>query len=68
MSTTHYATGPYKIQWDEQVINLALSSTNQHKYRDYGFDASLCSSVYGGADTNQPKSLRALCLIRAYQA
>ena len=34
----------------------------------WSFDASRNSAVYGASDTNQPKSMRSLCLIRAYQA
>lgn len=32
------------------------------------FDLSRSSTLFGASDTVQPKSLRALCLIRAYQA
>ena len=32
------------------------------------FDLSRSSPLFGASDTVQPKSLRALCLIRAYQA
>ena len=32
------------------------------------FTASNGNSLFGASDTNQPKSIRSLCLIRAYQA
>lgn len=31
------------------------------------FDASRNSALYGASETNQPKSVRSLCLIRAYE-
>lgn len=53
-------TGPRKYDRDmyESHTDGALAWT---------FDASRNSAVYGASGTNQPKSLRSLCLIRAYE-
>ena len=37
-----------------------------YEQRQLVLDASLSSGIYGASTTNQPKSLRSLCLIRAY--
>lgn len=54
-------TGPRKYDRDmyESHTDGALAWT---------FDASRNSAVYGASGTNQPASVRFLCLIRAYQA
>lgn len=54
-------TGPRKYDRDmyESHTDGSLAWT---------FDASRNSAVYGASGTNQPASVRFLCLIRAYQA
>lgn len=48
---------------------ILISTVANAKYNvldDANFDASKSNSIYGGTDTNQPKSMRVLCLMRAY--
>lgn len=54
---------------NSQVSGLrAMYYTQSATYeqRKLVLDASLSSAIYGASTTNQPKSMRTLCLIRAY--
>ncbi len=46
--------------------NATLSNGTSAGTNDYFLDLSSVNDIYGSASTNQPASLRSLCLIRAY--
>lgn len=46
--------------------NATLSNGASAGTNDYFLDLSSVNNIYGSASTNQPASLRSLCLIRAY--
>lgn len=46
--------------------NATLSNGASAGTNDYFLDLSSVNNTYGSASTNQPASLRSLCLIRAY--
>lgn len=67
----------YVLSWNgalrpNRVRNGRIVATQENNNYvitdDANFDASKSNALFGSSDTNQPKSLRALCLIRAYQA
>lgn len=52
---------------NHNAFNL-LSTKDDPAFGIVRFDASRCSSLYGASTTVQPKTMRALCLIRADEA
>lgn len=46
---------------------MYYTQSDTYEQRKLVLDASLSSAVFGASTTNQPKSMRTLCLIRAYE-
>ena len=52
---------------DSTTYSVKFSTSDGIRGLNLNFTASKSNAVYGSSDTNQPKSLRSLCLIRAYE-
>ena len=53
-----------KSAWDNNIA--PGSDSGVEKQVQIEFDASKSNALFGGSDTNQPKSMKVLCLIRSY--
>lgn len=58
----------FALGWTSE-FNLTGGGEIEPQFREewITFDASRSSTLFGASDTNQPKSVRSLCLIRAYE-
>lgn len=54
-----------KSSWNNNIASG--SDGGVEKQAQIEFSASNANPIYGASETNQPKSLRSLCLIRAYE-
>lgn len=54
-----------KSSWDNNIASG--SDSGVEKQAQIEFSASNSNPIYGASETNQPKSMRTLCLIRAYE-
>ena len=52
---------------DSTNYDVKFSTSDGIRGLNLNFNASKSNAIYGSSDTNQPKSLRSLCLIRAYE-
>lgn len=52
---------------DSTTYSVKFSTSDGIRGLNLNFTASKSNALYGSSDTNQPKSLRSLCLIRAYE-
>ena len=52
---------------DSTNYDVKFSTSDGIRGLNLNFSASKSNAIYGSSDTNQPKSLRSLCLIRAYE-
>lgn len=54
------------LQDPQQTEVRIQSQSTVQPWQILSFDLSRGNSIFGASDTNQPKSLRSLCLIRSY--
>ena len=59
--------GVFDCSPDPQQTDVRIQSQSTvQPWQKLSFDLSRGNSIFGASDTNQPKSLRSLCLIRSY--
>lgn len=61
-------TGMVQITKENSLAFNPVQTSTAVSFGTARFDLSKYTSIFGASDTTQPKSLRALCLIRAYEA